>query len=857
MSNPSSFTWKESGILSFDGIRQDMLEVESGFWELRNQLVTLYGRKLTNAALQQAGANGGATFASAFAFDVAIKTIQDDIEGEHGIGFEMIPHENQESVSELSAQAFRDCVIAYQVTGLGGFEIESIDWPIGRAVIKGKDTFESLMVRQREEKVDLPVCSYTAGVLIGFASILTNRDDILCIEKSCQACGAETCEFELIPGDKGENKLSVAYDPNPFQDPQLNLLDALLDRIPVGAAIFDKELHLRRFNQIWRKFIDQNGLFTKEQIVSGIDFTNLPTIIQANFTPVLDRVLSGETIHRDAYRQELDGVTSYWDIVITPLFENREVVGMLHMVINVTNRFPQEEDINFQTKQTQASLIRQTAEINRLNIELKKEMIGRQLLEGDLQQERDFISTILNTVSALVLVFDSQGRITHFNPACEEITGYTFEEVLGKHIWDLFSIPEDIEQAKLDFEKLLLGKFPKEYKNYLVSNNRSRRLISWTSTAVFDDDERVTHIINTGLDITDQVSTDRTLEQHVAERTRELSTLLNVSHKVASTLELKPLLEVILDQLKGVVSYTGATILTIEGEGMKVLAHRGPYPPEKPEKINFPINQRSNRDVILKGDTLFIPDILVDSPLVRAYREMGGEGNKTVFNFVRAAMVVPLVTKDQILGVLSLGHSKPNYYTLQQANLVRAFANQVAISIENARLYTETKRRADLAETLFNVQQAILHRHELPIILQTAANETRRLTTANATTIYLLVDDALETAAVSGEINFELVTDKLPLTGTAADRVFRTKKTIFVEKNVQASHQYSDLTHFNNSESFMVVPLLADQNLLGTIAISTDSSGKLGQDDEHILTMLASSIMLGLENERLNAHPED
>ena len=59
-------------------------------------------------------------------------------------------------------------------------------------------------------------------------------------------------------------------------------------------------------------------------------------------------------------------------------------------------------------------------------------------IEEALQQERNFVSAILDTVGALVVVLDREGRIMRFNRACELTTGYSLEEVHGKYIWDFF-----------------------------------------------------------------------------------------------------------------------------------------------------------------------------------------------------------------------------------------------------------------------------------------------------------------------------------------------------------------------------------------------------------------------------------
>ena len=74
------------------------------------------------------------------------------------------------------------------------------------------------------------------------------------------------------------------------------------------------------------------------------------------------------------------------------------------------------------------------------------------------------------------------------------------------------------------------------------------------------------HVMAVLRDVTQHVESRRLLEQRVEERSRELATLLEVSHNVASTLELGPLLTLILEQLKSVADYTGSSILKLDGD---------------------------------------------------------------------------------------------------------------------------------------------------------------------------------------------------------------------------------------------------------------------------------------------------
>ena len=73
--------------------------------------------------------------------------------------------------------------------------------------------------------------------------------------------------------------------------------------------------------------------------------------------------------------------------------------------------------------------------------------------EEALEEERNVVTAILDTVGALVIVLDPAGRIIRFNRACERSTGYTFAEVSGQHVWDLFIPPEEVAGFRTHLRK--------------------------------------------------------------------------------------------------------------------------------------------------------------------------------------------------------------------------------------------------------------------------------------------------------------------------------------------------------------------------------------------------------------------
>ena len=124
--------------------------------------------------------------------------------------------------------------------------------------------------------------------------------------------------------------------------------------------------------------------------------------------------------------------------------------------------------------------------------------------EEALQEERNVISGILDTVGALVVVLDPEGRIVRFNRACEQMTGYSFEEVQGKIIWDLFLIAEDVHAFKESFQEMRAGQRPYEYEGRWVSRDGTQRMIAWSTTVLPGAGEAAAYVIASGIDVTER-----------------------------------------------------------------------------------------------------------------------------------------------------------------------------------------------------------------------------------------------------------------------------------------------------------------------------------------------------------------
>jgi len=144
-----------------------------------------------------------------------------------------------------------------------------------------------------------------------------------------------------------------------------------------------------------------------------------------------------------------------------------------------------------------------------------REITERKSVEASLKKEHNFISSVLDTSSALVMVLDSQGQILRFNRACEQTTDYTCSEVMGRCFWNIFLTAQDQPSTQAIFEQIRLDKRPKEYETSWVTKDGTQRLIIWSNTTLLDTQNQIEYIVCTGLDITERKQFEDSQQQQL------------------------------------------------------------------------------------------------------------------------------------------------------------------------------------------------------------------------------------------------------------------------------------------------------------------------------------------------------
>ena len=222
----------------------------------------------------------------------------------------------------------------------------------------------------------------------------------------------------------------------------------------------------------------------------------------------------------------------------------------------------------------------------------------------------------------------------------------------------------------------------------------TRRTILNSAIPLVLEEDGLVGAISVNQDITRRKQNEEELHKAHAR----LSTLLDVSQLIVSTLDLDLLLNTIIEQLGKVLPFEGAAILILDQDVLEFRLVRGPAIFQSLLKFQISANEQTLIEPIIHSRELFyIPDLQTDDALFKEVLDVIDFPHSPA-TFFRSLLGQPLITKDDLVGILVLANSQPDAYPQQSQIILQAFANQVAIAIQNAQLYKQAQDMAALEE---------------------------------------------------------------------------------------------------------------------------------------------------------------
>ncbi|WP_414754340.1 GAF domain-containing protein [Anabaena sp. CCY 9910] len=483
------------------------------------------------------------------------------------------------------------------------------------------------------------------------------------------------------------------------------------------------------------------------------------------------------------------------------------------------------------------------------------EVIARQSMENILSEERNFISAVLDTVSALVIVLDSQGRIVRFNQACEVITGYSFDEVRGRHFWNLFLLPEDIESSKASF-----AKFPtdsrvsgiQESENYWVTKDGSRRLIAWSRTILQNHEGSVEYIIGTGIDITERKQADKhlTIQYAITRVLAESTTITEATPQI---------LQAICETLKWdvceiwMVNQQGNFLSFFDLWDQTSLEMQEFKTQSQP--ITFASGIGLPGQIWASGQPIWLTDIADDASFLR--NQLAAQVG------LRGAFGFPIRSGQKILGVITCFSHQVQPHDPDLAKIMDSIGEQVGQFIHRKQAEEELQRQNLRSQLFTEITLKIRQSLQIEEILQITVKEVQKILQTDRVLIYQLLPDGsgslIIEAVVAGwaAIKGQNITDFYLQTEYQQQYCLQQYRLRHLEAianldlgEIQQSHL--ELLKKFGVKANLVIPILVKDELCGLLIVHQCATSRQWTSFEtHLLRQIADQVGIAVAQAQL------
>jgi len=360
-------------------------------------------------------------------------------------------------------------------------------------------------------------------------------------------------------------------------------------------------------------------------------------------------------------------------------------------------------------------------------------------------------------------------------------------------------------------------------------------------------------------------------ESRVAKLTAELREALERQTATADILQIiasspsdvQPVFDALADRAMRLLDCWSVIVTRFDGEYFQFGAARGALPDTeqfvrqryqsmRPDPASLLGRCLAERTVISSADALAEPD-----PQLRDYARKRG---------LRAVLIVPLLRDDKVEGALVLTRAEPGLFAPSEIELVRTFADQAAIAIENVRLFNEVKSKTDDLSEALQMQTAtsdvlkVISRSafDLQAVFNTLVTSAVELGGALTGTICVRDGDVFRYRDTIGAEHTSKLAQYLrdhpatPGRSTIAGRVLLSGEVERIPDCLADPEYVVPMGSLaTNVRSLLGVPLLRNEGVEGAIILTRGEPGHFTDRQVEIVQVFADQAVIALENVRL------
>src|SRR5262245_9009207 len=299
-----------------------------------------------------------------------------------------------------------------------------------------------------------------------------------------------------------------------------------------------------------------------------------------------------------------------------------------------------------------------------------------------------------------------------------------------------------------------------------------------------------------------------------------------------------------------------ATILQVDGDSIRLVAHHGPLPTTAPVgQSTMPLTRGvTSGRAILDRQTIHVADLQAE---MDEYPQSSDLARRIGF---RTALATPLIHAGEAIGVIGIRRTEVRPFTETQIELLKLFADQAVIAIENTRLFeAEQASKRELQESLeyrtaISEVLGVISRSQFDLqpVLQSVVDTAARLCEADKAAVRRRQGDAFPIAAAFGFSAEQFDYFQHDVRRSLAGPVVSTRRTLhFPDLRANPDPAWLEAAEIIDSRTGLGVPLMREGELIGTLFLVRSEQRPFSDKQIKLVETFADQAVIAIENTRL------
>lgn len=336
-------------------------------------------------------------------------------------------------------------------------------------------------------------------------------------------------------------------------------------------------------------------------------------------------------------------------------------------------------------------------------------------------------------------------------------------------------------------------------------------------------------------------------------RNQKVPALQSVGAEIAFTPELRSMLDAVSQEIARWFEMKACAILQWK-EATRTLSVLAQYGPREWWEVKWPggvghLANRPGTEQVLEAQTPHCVAMhQLDEEETGEFAFLRREGIRLLLQF-------PLVFRGRTVGLVEVMDDQKEHISPEELSSAQFLVNQIAGVVENERLYGEIRRYIAEVTTLNQISQSMTSTLDLHETLDIVASHAHRLLGVEAASVILYDEksDDLWFGAASGQVADLIRGRRLDRGQGIANWVIQHGEPLVVSDASQDPRFFAnwDLETGFTTRSILCVPLRSKGKTIGAIEAINKTSGSFDEEDLNLLTSMASSAAIAIENARL------